>query len=87
MGANMQNSKRWYAFWRAFDAARIVPRACLVACGYMTWHVTEWFMGLKEPTGSQAAFTVTVYGVIPAILAFYMANGVKWEPPKDTPQG
>lgn len=70
---------RWYKFWRAFDAARIIPRICLVACGWMTWHVTQWFMGLKDPSGPQSAFVVTVYGVLPLILNFYMSNGVKWD--------
>lgn len=78
---------KWTKFWRAFDVARVVPRAALVACGWMTWHVTQWFMGLKDPSGPQSAFVVTVYGVVPLILNFYMANGVKWEPPKDPPQG
>lgn len=82
--------KRWAAFWRAFDLARIFPRVVLCGCAYMTWIVTQWFMALPKPSAEQSAFVVVVYGVIPLILNFYMANGVKWDiqhpAPKEEPK-
>lgn len=74
---------KWARFWRAFDVARVIPRVCLFACGWMTWYVTQWFMALEKPSAEQAAFTVTVYGVVPLILNFYMSNGVKWGAKED----
>ena len=77
--------KRWERGLRAFDLARVVPRAALVFYGWQMMRVQEWFMGLADPSASQAAFTATVWGVAPLLLNFYMAAGVDWKPtpPKD----
>lgn len=60
------------------DLYRVVPRAALLGCAWMTYRVTDWFMALKDASGAQATFVSVVYGVIPLILNFYMANGVRW---------
>jgi len=70
--------RRWAAFWRAFDLARVVPRVALVFYGWQMVVVQEWFMALKDPTTGQSAFTATVWGVAPLLLNFYMAQGIKW---------
>jgi len=79
--------RAWARFWRAFDLARLVPRAVL---GVYLWHalqVSQWFLALKDPSAAQASYPAVVWGVLPLLLNFYMANGVKWEPPKpDTPK-
>ncbi len=69
---------KWYRFWKAFDLARIFPRAVMVGCAFMTWEVTQWFMSLSDPTNAQGLFVSVVYGVIPLLLNFYMQNGVPW---------
>jgi hypothetical protein len=87
--------KRWERIAYAIDTYRAVPRTVLTGCAYMTWHVTHWFMDLKEPTVAQGTFVSVVYGVIPLILNFYMAQGVDWEKrlagrknePNDSPMG
>lgn len=70
----------WARFWRAFDQARVVPRAVLLGYALMTWRATEWFEALKDPNNAQGAFIAVVYGAIPLLLNFYMQNGTKWEP-------
>lgn len=71
----------WSGFWHKFDQARAVPRACVAAYGVMTWNVTEWFMGIPDPTNAQGVFVSVVYGAIPFLLNFYMQNGVRWDGP------
>jgi len=78
--------RAWARFWRAFDLARLVPRAVL---GVYLWHalqVSQWFLALKDPSAAQASYPAVVWGVLPLLLNFYMANGVKWEPPRTTPK-
>ena len=77
--ANGSNLKMWTRFWRAFDVARVVPRACLCGYAWMAWRASEWFMGLKDPTNSQAFFVSVVFGAIPWVMKFYMEKGVSWE--------
>lgn len=71
-------------FWRAFDIARVVPRAVLMVYLWHAFRVSEWFLALKEPSAAQASYPAVVWGVMPLLLSFYMQNGVKWEPPKDS---
>lgn len=74
---------RWLTTWEKpayySDIYRVVPRMVLLACGLMTWRVTDWFMALDDPGVAQATFVSVVYGVIPLILNFYMQNGVDWD--------
>lgn len=70
--------RHWVRIGRTIDALRIIPRVCLIAMGWMTWLVAQWFMALKDPTGAQGAFVSVVYGVIPLVLNFYMQNGTDW---------
>lgn len=77
--------RRWLKFWRAFDVARVVPRAVL---GLYLWHalqVSQWFLALKDPSAAQASYPAVVWGVLPLLLNFYMSQGVKWEPTAPAP--
>lgn len=69
----------WARWWRAFDQARVVPRAVLLGYAAMVWRATEWFEALKDPNNAQGAFIAVVYGAIPLLLNFYMQNGTKWD--------
>lgn len=70
---------KWAHFWRGLDQARIVPRMCLGFYVYQMWHTQQWFELLKEPSTTQAAFTVTVWGAFPILLNFYMQQGTDWQ--------
>jgi hypothetical protein len=59
--------------------ARVIPRLSLGFYTYQMWVTQQWFMALKDPTPSQAAFTATVWGVYPMLLNFYMQG--KADPP------
>jgi hypothetical protein len=45
---------------------------------YQMWVAQQWFMELKEPNGSQAAFVSTVWGAFALLLNFYMQQGTDW---------
>lgn len=54
---------------------RIVPRIIVVLYGYTFWKVTEWFMGLADPTATQAAFISAVVGAGAAFFGLYVNSG------------
>ena len=60
------------------DAYRIVPRVLVAGYGVMLYHVSVWFMGLPDPTNSQAAFASTVFGAAAAVFGLYTGTGRKW---------
>jgi hypothetical protein len=71
--------KRFLAIAEVLDAFRLVPRGLLVAYGLMLFHVSEWFMALPDPSGSQSAFISTVWASSAAWSAFYLNSGRKWK--------
>jgi len=77
--------RKWLRFWRAFDVARVVPRAVLMVYIWHALRVSEWFLALPAPSMAQAGYPAVVWGVMPLLLNFYMAQGVKWEPPTVPP--
>jgi hypothetical protein len=77
------NSKpKWllYCHYMAdvIDTLRVVPRIIVALYGYMLWESSIWFMGLENPTATQAAFISTLVGIGAAIFNFYVsATGKK----------
>lgn len=63
----------------ALDAYRVVPRVWLLGYGLMLYRVTEWFMGLPDPSGPQAALVSTVWGAGAVITGFYVNTGRRWQ--------
>lgn len=76
----------WNGFWRGVDRARVVPRIALMFYGWMAYSLHEWFMLQKDISTPQTIYVSTVWAAFPVLLKFYMENGVKWEPPKDSSQ-
>ena len=62
------------------DAWRIVPRSILVFYGYLVWYVANWFMVIPNPGTGQTAFTVSIAGSIPVVIALYQNSGRRWGP-------
>lgn len=50
---------------------RLVPRLMLAGYGWLMWDVSMWFMALKDPTATQAAFVSTMVGVSGALFGLY----------------
>lgn len=63
------------------DAYRMIPRLLILLYGWICWEVTQWFMALPGPTGSQAALVSTVWGAAAAWFGAYAATGRKWDKP------
>ncbi len=62
---------------RAFDEWRPVPRLLLGLYIYLFYQVTMWFMGLPDPSVSQAGFISTIVGSAAAIFGLYVNSGSK----------
>ncbi len=61
----------------AFDAWRVVPRLLVGLYGYLLYVASTWFMGLPDPTNTQAAFISTMFGAAAAIFGLYTNSGKK----------
>ena len=57
------------------DKWRIWPRMWITLYGLAFWRVTEWFMGLPDPTNAQSAFVSVVVGAGAAWFGLYCSNG------------
>lgn len=64
-------------FADAFDRWRIVPRGLVGMFCYLLYYVCMWFMGLPDPTMTQAGFVSTVVGSGAAIFGLYTSSGKK----------
>ena len=56
---------------------RVIPRFLVVGYSYLLYEVSYWFMGLVDPTGTQAAFVSTMVGISAAIFGLYTNSGPK----------
>jgi len=65
------------------DAGRVFPRMFLALTGYLIWDVVQWFQALGTPNTQQASLLVTIVGIIPAVLGFYMNSGKNWDRSED----
>jgi len=68
-------SIRFMEMSEVLDSYRLVPRALLLATGYLVWEVTQWFMFLEAPTVEQSALVVTITAIIPAVIGLYQNSG------------
>lgn len=59
----------------AFDAWRVVPRILVALYCYLLYTTSLWFMGLVDPSGTQAAFVSTIVGSGAAIFGLYTNSG------------
>ena len=50
---------------------RIFPRVTLVSYSGLLYYVTEWFMGLTDPTTQQTILVTTIAGLSAAVFGFY----------------
>lgn len=60
---------------QTFNEWRIVPRLMVAGYGWLMWRVSDWFMALPEPTGTQAAFVSTLVGASAAVFGLYVNSG------------
>ena len=56
---------------------RLVPRAMVLAYGYLFFEVAMWFMGIPVPTATQAAFVSVMVGASAGIFGLYTSSGNK----------
>ncbi|MEW8064174.1 MAG: hypothetical protein AB2797_13745 [Candidatus Thiodiazotropha sp.] len=56
---------------------RIMPRMVVFGYAWMMWDVSQWFMKLPAPLGSQAAFIATMIGAASVVFGFYVNSGSK----------
>lgn len=54
---------------------RVFPRALIILYAVIFWFVTNWFMGLTEPTSQHAAFVSTIVGAAAAFFGLYVNSG------------
>jgi len=57
---------------KIFREWRIFTLSCLVFMGYMSLVITDWFMGLDNPTNSQGAFASAIVLASVGAIKFYM---------------
>lgn len=62
-------------FAEALNDLRVLPRTMVALYGLIMYEVSVWFMGLEDPTNSQAAFISTIYGAAAAIFGLYVNTG------------
>lgn len=56
---------------------RIIPRLIIALYGYIFYVIVMWFMGLDDPSNSQAMFVSTIVGAAPAFFGLYVNSGNK----------
>ena len=61
------------------DAWRVVPRAVLTFYGGLCWHLSTWYMALKDPSAQQMAFVTVIVGLAVPLTNFYMQTGRRWQ--------
>lgn len=54
---------------------RVVPRIIVMMYAINFYQVVHWFMGLKDPTNSQAMFVSTIVGAAAVFFGFYVNSG------------
>lgn len=64
-------------FSEIIDKLRIAPRVIVVMYGILFYQASSWFMGLADPTGTQATFVSVLVGAAGAIFGFYVNTGGK----------
>ena len=55
-----------------FLKLKILPRAMMFVMTLMSWRVVEWFMGLPNPSPSQAGLVSVVTGAMTGAFAIWM---------------
>ena len=60
---------------RLINCFRIVPRLLVAGYGWLMWDVSQWFMSLDAPSGTQAAFVSTLVGASAAVFGLYVNSG------------
>lgn len=63
--------QKWIHLSRMVNSWRIFPRAFITVYMAMVYFSTMWFMGLDDPSGSQAGFISTVVGAGAAWFGLY----------------
>jgi hypothetical protein len=61
------------------DAWRVIPRAIMIGYGWIIYNVTEWFLLLPDPTGTQMGFASTIWGAAGILTGWYFSTGRKWD--------
>lgn len=54
---------------------RILPRVIVIGYMWVFWDTSQWFMGLEDPTGTQAAFVSTIVGAGAGFFGLYIRGG------------
>lgn len=60
------------------DAYRVVPRAMLLAYGYVAWDILAWIQGVPVVTTQHAAILASVLGLAAPLAGFYQSTGRPW---------
>ena len=56
------------------DSLRILPRIMMLAITIMCFQVTNWMMGLEQPTLEQSGFCSVIFGCFSACFAVWMGK-------------
>ena len=56
------------------DKFRFIPRLVMLAYIFAFWKSVTWFMGLVDPTNSQAMFISTIVGAGAAFFGLYVGK-------------
>ncbi len=67
--------RRWLIAAKLIDRFRLIPRLMVAGYGWLMWDVSQWFMHLPEPSGTQAAFVSTLVGAGAAVFGLYVNSG------------
>lgn len=62
-------------FYIQLNQYRVIPRLLVAGHAVLIYQVSDWFMRLPDPTGTQAAFVSTLVGVSGAIFGLYTTTG------------
>jgi len=62
-------------FYKTLNNYRIVPRILVAGYSYLMYEVSNWFMLLVDPTGTQATFVSVLVGASAAVFGLYTMSG------------
>lgn len=68
------------SIYRHIDKLRLVPRLLVGGYAWLMVNISNWFMSLPDPTGSQSAFVSVMVGASAAVFGLYVNSGGKHEP-------
>jgi len=70
-----EDAPTWYnKLAGLLDKFRVIPRMVMLAYIYAFYKSVTWFMGLEDPTNSQAMYISTIVGAGAAFFGLYVGK-------------